>query len=197
MNTAIEFPKAPSRMVIEPVLSDQEFEELCAANSDVRFERTSEGAIVVNPPTAWGSGKRNSEINYQLRAWVKSQRIGGEVLDFSTGVFLPDGSSKSPDAAYLTFGQLSTLGSESEKHFLYVVPAFIIELRSETDRLAEAKRKMELWITSGAELAWLIDTKNRKVYVYEQQHAPYEVVGDHITAGDPIRGFKLDLTEIW
>jgi Uma2 family endonuclease len=197
MNTAIEFPKAPNRMVIEPVLSDQEFEELCAANDGVRFERTSEGAIVVNPPTGWGSGDLNSEINYQLRAWVKVQQIGGKVLDSSTGVFLPDRSSKSPDAAYLTPAQLSQLTPESRKHFLYVIPAFIIELLSETDRLAAAKQKMEKWIVSGAELAWLIDPKNRKVYIYEQGRIPYEVECDYITAGDPVRGFKLDLTQLW
>jgi Uma2 family endonuclease len=197
MSTSIQLPKAPSRMVIEPVLSDQEFEELCAANDGVRFERTSEGAIVVNPPTGWGSEDLNAEIITQLRTWVKSQHIGGIALGSSVGIFLPDGSSKSPDAAYLTLAQVSKLTPESRKHFLHIVPAFVIELLSETDRLAAAKRKMELWIASGAELGWLIDPKNRKVYVYEQRNAPYEVVGDHITAGEPVLGFKLDLTQIW
>jgi Uma2 family endonuclease len=184
-------------MVLEPVLSDQDFEELCAANDDVRFERTSEGAIVVNPPTAYGRGIRNARIIYQLMTWVESQRLGGEVVDSSTGIFLPDTSSKSPDAAYLTPLQVSQITTEEEKHFLRIVPALVIELRSETDKLIEAKRKMESWIANGVELGWLIDTKNRKVHVYEQRLAPYEVVGDQITAGDPIRGFKLDLTKIW
>jgi Uma2 family endonuclease len=197
MSTGIEIPKTTQRMVLEPVLSDQAFEDLCAANEGVRFERTPEGAIVVNPPTAYGSGKRNSEIIYQLKAWLRTQHVGGEVIDSSTGIFLPDRSSVSPDAGYLTHAQVSTLGPEEEKHFLRIVPAFIIELRSETDNLGESKRKMESWIANGAEVAWLIDPKNRKVYVYEQRLAPFEVVGDRITAGEPANGFTLDLTLIW
>lgn len=101
MSTSLEIPKVPLRMVLEPSLTDGEFEELCAANSDVALERTKEGAILVNAPAGSGSSDGNAEIVYQLRAWWKQHRQG-RVYGSSAGVFLPDGSSLSPDAAYIT-----------------------------------------------------------------------------------------------
>ncbi len=87
----------------------------------------------MNPLTGYGSGKRNADITYQLKSWAETQRPSGEVIDSSNGIFLLDGSSRSPDSASLTPKQVSAISSEDEKHFLRIVPAFIIELRFESD----------------------------------------------------------------
>lgn len=182
-------------MVLEPLLSDQEFEDLCAANSDIKFERTKEGVIVVNAPAGYGTGKGNAEIIYQLKAWLRKHRRG-DVIDSSTGIFLPDSSSLSPDAAYITAEQAATLTSEDEKHFLSFVPAFVLELRSETDNLFDLKTKMEKWIANGAQLAWLVDPKSRSVHVYEAGKKPRIETGDTVSGAGPVEGFILDLNEV-
>jgi Uma2 family endonuclease len=50
MNT-LEIPKLPSRVILEPPLTDEEFEQMSTANELVKLERTKEGKIIVNPPT--------------------------------------------------------------------------------------------------------------------------------------------------
>ena len=108
MSATVAFPRIPDKIMIEPVLSDEEFEELCAANGNLLLERTREGVILVNAPAGSATSGGNSEINYQLMAWWRTHRRG-RVFDSSIGVFLPDGSALGPDAAYATEAQVRAL----------------------------------------------------------------------------------------
>lgn len=45
-------------------------------------------------------------------------------------------------------------------------PEFVIELTSPSDKLKDVKAKMDEWIANAAELAWLIEPKERRVTVY-------------------------------
>jgi len=73
MSTTLEIPKLPSSVVLDPPLTNEEFEELSAANELVKLERDKEGKIIVNPPAGADSGDADSEITYQLRAWWKER----------------------------------------------------------------------------------------------------------------------------
>ena len=192
----LALPKAPYRLVLDPCLSDEEFENLCFANSDVPLERTQEGVIVVNAPAGYGSGSGNAEITAQLRNWWLQHRRG-RVADSSAGVFLPDGSALSPDASYITAEQTATLRADDLDHFLRFVPAFVLELRSKTDSLAELRRKMETWIENGALVGWLIDPYTRAVTIYEPGQSPRTETGQTVTGTGPVEGFALDLIEVW
>ncbi len=196
MSTILEIPKLPSSVVLDPPLTDEEFEKLCAANDLVRLERTKEGTIVVNPPTAADSDDANSEINYQLRAWWK-QHKQGRVYGSNAGFFLPDGSSLSPDAAYATAEQMRGLTKEDRKHFLRLTPAFVIELLSATDSLPQVRKKMESWIANGAKLGWLVDPHSRNVLVYESGQAARVEAADNVPGTGPVAGFVLDLAAVW
>ena len=45
--------------------------------------------------------------------------------------------------------------------FWHLCPAFLIELKSESDRLRPLRNKMQEYIENGAELGWLIDPEKR------------------------------------
>ena len=196
MSVGLAIPKVPSRLTISPVLSDSEFEELCAMNSDLPIERTSQGEIVVNAPAGFGTSDGNAEIVFQLRTWWKQHRLG-RVTDSSLGTFLPDGSSLNPDAAYITQEQLAGLRPEDLDHFLHFAPAFVIELRSKSDSLRDAKDKMVNWINNGAQLGWLIDPYSKTVHVYEPESEPHLETGNTVSGTGPVAGFVLDLEEVW
>jgi Uma2 family endonuclease len=196
MHTILEIPKLPSTVVLDPPLTDEEFEKLCAANDSARLERTKEGKIVVNAPAGGDTSRGNSDINFQLTAWWRTHRRGA-VFDSSAGFFLPDGSVLNPDAAYATAEQMRGLTKEVRKRFLRFTPAFVVELLSPSDRLAEMKRKMELWIANGARLAWLVDPENRTVLVYQPNKPAHAVTGKKVTGTGPVEGFVLDLVEVW
>jgi len=144
MSTTLEIPTPPRMLVVEsePPLSDEEFEELCLANDLVQFERTKDGKIEVNPPAAGFTSDGNAEIIYQLKAWWNDHERG-RVFDSSAGFFLPDGSMLSPDAAYITKEKSRNITEQEGRHFLRMVPDFVVELLSGSDSLSKTKRKME------------------------------------------------------
>jgi Uma2 family endonuclease len=196
MSAGFALPKLPDRIVLDPVLSNEEFEELCALNSPFRLERTREGVIVVNAPTGSATGESNSEISYQLRAWWKTHRRG-RVYDSSVGIFLPDGSAFAPDGAYVTAEQVGALKVGDLDHFLPFAPAFVVELLSKTDSVKKTERKMRRWIENGVQVGWMIDPYKRRTTIYESGCDARVETGDKVIGTGPVAGFVLELADVW
>lgn len=197
MNFPLEIPATPPCSIEpHPPLSDEEFEKLCARSEVLRLERTKEGTIRVNAPTGGMTSDGNSEINRQLRNWWMQHRRG-RTFDSNMGFFLADGSMLNPDAAYVTAEQLEGLTRSQLARFLRLAPAFVIELRSESDRLPAVQRKMDDWMANGVQLGWLIDPYSKQVHIYESGAAPRIETGANLSGTGPVNGFVLDLSEVW
>jgi Uma2 family endonuclease len=188
--------ETPRSLVLDPPLTDAEFEALCAANDIVYFERTREGEILMHPPAGGFSSRGNAEIGAQLHSWWKTHRRGW-VYDSSGGFFLPDGSMLNPDAAYVLPSTSKGLTKDDLTGFPYLCPDFIIELLSVSDSLSKAQQKMERWIENGVALGWLIDPYKKTVYVYEPGREAATVSGKMVQGSGPVDGFALDLDELW
>ena len=198
MSTLPRFELSPVLRIltVEPPLTDAEFEAMCLRNDDIQYERTSEGAIRMNPPTGAFTGHGNAEITYQLyRWWDKHQR--GRVFDNNTGFFLPDGSMLSPDAAYVLPEQLKGMTRQQLTGFPRLCPAFVVELLSPTDSLTKTGKKMESWISNGAQLGWLVDPYRRLVTVYQHGQEPRECSALKLDGSGPVQGFSFDLQKVW
>ena len=52
-------------------LTSEQFQQLAAANRDLRLERDKEGNLIIMPPAGWGTGERNSKLTFQLSTWLK------------------------------------------------------------------------------------------------------------------------------
>ena len=192
----IDAETLPRVLVLDPPISDAEFEALCRDNDNVRLERTKEGAVRMNPPTGGWTGSGNQEISRQLGNWQAAQE-SGRVFDSSSGFRLPDGSTLSPDASYISEGRLRTLPKGALRGFPRICPDFVIELRSESDALQDLKDKMNDWIANGAQLGWLIDPYERQVFVYRPNRSAEVMSGDLIAGDGPVQGFLLDISRVW
>jgi len=186
----------PRSVVLDPPLSDAEFEALCAANDLIRFERTREGEILMNAPTGGFTSEGNSEIVSQLRSWWKTHRRG-RMFDSNGGFFLPDSSMLNPDASYVLPKKLQGLTRDDLTGFPRLCPDFVVELLLISDSLPKAQQKMERWIENGVTLGWLIDPYKKKVCVYEPDRKAAAVSGNAIQGSGPVEGFILDLDELW
>lgn len=186
----------PRVLVLDPPMSDAEFEALCRESRDIRLERTKEGAVRMNPPTGGWTGSGNQEISRQLGNWQAASEAG-RVFDSSTGFRLPDGSTLSPDASYVSEDRLRSLPHGALRGFPRICPDFVIELRSESDALQELKDKMKDWIANGAQLAWLIDPYEKQVVVFRPEHSAEVVTSNKIVGDGPVQGFVLDLERVW
>jgi Uma2 family endonuclease len=79
---------------------------------------------------------------------------------------LPSGSKRSPDAAWVELSRWEAISKEERKKFALLVPDFVIELRSETDRLPPLQAKMVEYRDNGVRLGWLINPRDREVEIY-------------------------------
>jgi len=199
LTTAIHGEGWPVVLQMRPIveLDGNQFFEFCQLNRDWRIERTAEGELVVMPPTGWKTGNYNLRISAVLLAWA-DQDGTGVATDSSTGFDLPNGATRSPDAAWVRRSRLAVLSDEQKARFLPLCPDFVIELRSPSDSLKILQDKMQEYIDNGAQLGWLLDPLDRRVSVY-RPGAEVERLEDPVTvAGDPeLPGFVLDLGKIW
>jgi Uma2 family endonuclease len=180
-----------------PPMDDDEYYDFCQQFEGLRVERMADGCVVIMAPTGYESSDRNSDINSQLRDWAK--RDGrGRVSDSNGEFILPDGSAFAPDAAWTSWERINQLSSKQKKKFPRLVPEFIIELMSPSDRRAQLRRKMQLWIDNGVLLGWFIDPDRRTVTIYRPRAEPEVLENPERVIGDgPIDGFVLDLKDIW
>ena len=139
----------------------------------------------------------NTKISTRLHFWATDDG-SGETFGSSAGFTLPNGALRSPDASWISRIRLQELTDEQKEGFWHISPDFVIELRSETDRLTVLRRKMDEYIDNGVRLGWLIDTVDYRVYVY-RPNTPIEILeSPESMSGEPeLPGFTLDLQPVW
>ena len=178
--------------------SDNDFFHFCQTNRDLTIERDAQGRFIIMPPAGGESGSRNGEVTRVLGNWVVSDGKG-RFFDSSTGFILPNGATRSPDAAWVSKMRLANLTPEEKKKFLPLCPDFVIEIRSPTDALATLKDKMEEYRQNGARLGWLLDVQNKQVLIYRNGETDVETLENpqSLSGETVLPGFVLDMADIW
>lgn len=199
MHVALPESESPVKLILDPEhrLTDDEYYAFCAANSNLRIERTAQGEIVIVPPCGGESDYRSTNLLTQLGVWaMKDGR--GTAFGSSVEFVLPSSAALSPDAAWVSREKIDRLTKEERRKFLRLVPDFVAEVMSPSDRLPTAQAKMEEWIANGVLLGWLIDGDAQTVYVYRSGGRMESLKGITTLTGDgPLEGFIVDLTAIW
>jgi len=177
-------------------VTPEQFDRLCINNRDLRLELSNNGQLIVMTPAFGESGKQNGDLFGQVWYWNRQNKLG-EVFDSSTGYdFTAIGGGKpSPDVSWI---EKSRLEGVSLKQFIPVVPDFVIELRSTTDRLSDVEKKMVEYQRLGVKLGLLINPQAQQVEVYELgREMKTSVSPVSIDCNFLMPGFVLSLNEIW
>lgn len=178
-------------------LSDRQFYDFCRTNPDLRIERNANGEIVVMPPAFADTGNRNGRVFGQLYVWSEADATG-EAFDSSSGFTLPNGATRSPDAAWILGDRWNALSPEQQASFAPIVPDFVVELRSSSDTLVSLKEKMEEYIANGLRLGLLIDRKNCQVHIYRPNRLPEILDNPESVSCEPeMPMFALKMAKIW
>jgi Uma2 family endonuclease len=172
-----------------------EFEQLCQDNPDLRLELTATGELIVMAPAGWESSEKNGDLFGEVWAWNRQTKLG-RTFDSSGGFTLSNGAIRSPDVTWIEKSKLANIPAGVK--FPQVIPDFVIELRSDTDRMSKLREKMEEYRANGVRLGWLIDPQQQQVEIYrlgqdvEVLQSPTELSGE-----DVLPGFVLDLRSIF
>ncbi|MEH2323424.1 MAG: Uma2 family endonuclease [Nostoc sp.] len=179
-------------------MTDEHFFEFCQVNRDLRIERNKFGEISIMPPTGGTTGNRGGNIFGQLWVWSE-QDSTGITFDSSTGFKLSTGANRSPDASWIKLERWNSLSPKQQEKFVPICPDFVVELKSPSDNLQTLKEKMQEYMNEpGIELGWLIDRKQRKVYIY-RPGLPEECLDNPATVSGELvlPGFILNMSKVW
>jgi Uma2 family endonuclease len=177
-------------------LTPEQFDTLCIDNPDLRLELTPNRELIVMAPAGGESSRKNLDLAIDVGIWNRQTNLG-EAFDSSGGYdFTTLGGGKS--APNISWIEKSRLKGVNIVGFIPVVPDFVIELRSATDKLKPLQDKMREYQRLGVRLALLVNPKNQQVEVYrpgqepEILEAPTEIDCDEV-----MPGFVLSMSRIW
>ena len=205
MTTATEINIAPDdALVINPMdlgitATGPELVELFVeftnrhSQSTWQFELSPEGEIIIMPPVYYPGDIHETSLSSHL--FFAEQEIGGVStgsagayrMPVTDGILCPDAAWTSPErwaSSPHPAGQAS-----------HLCPDFVAEIRSGTDNLAPLHAKMRLYIQNGALLGWLIDARNRRVYIYRagQPEPELQENPDTLSGEEVLPGFTFDV----
>ncbi|KAM3091788.1 Uma2 family endonuclease [Phormidesmis sp. 146-12] len=169
-------------------LTDDQFFELCQHNQDLRLERNCKGELIIMAPVGAEGGSQEADYIGDLIIWNRQTNLG-RVFSSSTGFTLPNGSVRSPDAAWIERSRWEALTLTQRKKFAPIAPDFVIELRSETDELKMLQDKMQEYLENGVRLGWLINPQDQQVDVYrlnqdvQKLGLPIDLSGEAVLPG--------------
>jgi Uma2 family endonuclease len=178
-------------------LTRTEFHKLCAANPDMKLERSASGELIVMSPTGGETGNHNSELTAEVVVWNKQTQLG-KTFDSSTGFALPQGGDRSPDVAWIPLAKWEALTPEERRGFLPLCPDFVIELLSPSDSWSQGQKKMEEYRENGCRLGWLLDPQTKRVGIYRPGQ-PVQILEtpDTLSGEDVLPGLVLDAQFLW
>jgi Uma2 family endonuclease len=175
-------------------LSDEQFYHLCQNNRELKFERTTKGELIIMSPVGGESGNREADLIIDLGIWNRQTGFGF-TFSSSTIFKLPNGADRSPDAAWIQRERWQALTPEQRRKFPPIAPDFVIELRSATDDLEMLRSKMQEYIDTGVQLAWLINPQQQQVEIYRQkQDTEVRNLPTQLSGEDVLPGFCLSLS---
>ena len=171
------------------------FIEFCNRNSQSpwRFELSPEGEIIIMPPVHHPSDGHEHDFGIELGLWTRE--FGGVARGSSAAFQMPvtDGTL-SPDGSWTAQEKWDSHAHlAGDAHPL--CPDFVVEIRSTYDNLPPLHAKMKLYMRNGALLGWLIDARNRRVYIYRAGQPEPELLENPATLSgeDVLPGFTFDV----
>lgn len=178
-------------------MTEEQFLQLCSDNGDIRMELTANRELIIMPPNGLESGWQEGEVCLQVANWAKRDGTG-RAFGPNAGYTLPNGAVRAPDASWMPLSRWESLSRDDQTNFGHTFPDFAIELRSPSDSLSDVQDKMTEYLENGVILGFLLDLRQRRVYVYRPGQDVEVLEEPETVSGDPaLPGFVLDLGVIW
>lgn len=173
-----------------------DFERLAAANRDLRLEMSGAGDLIVMAPEGSVTGATNFLIAGKLFVWIATH--GGVGFGSSAGFTLPNGAIRAPDVAWISSDRWHGLPDSEKTGFARIVPDFVIELGSPSDKIEDCREKMAEYASVGVRLGWLIDPEAKTVTVYRPGQEPQLLENPERVPGEEVLpGFELETRPIF
>ena len=176
---------------------DTWFEDFAGRNKDAvgEFEITAQGELKIMPPTGIPGAWFELEMASAVLVW--SHGYGGIAGGPTIRFVMPDGALLGPDACWISEERWNALPAEARTPpFASVVPDFVAEIVSPSNRAAELAGKVRAYLEGGARLVWVIHPRNRTVAIYRPGIEPENLENpETLNGGDVLPGFAFNVRE--
>jgi Uma2 family endonuclease len=134
-------------------------------------------------------GKIASRIGRLLGNYTDTRNLGDVYSEVGYLVERHPDTVRGPDVSFVRREQVSRI-VDSDK-FIPFAPDLAVEVVSPNDRAVEVEEKVEMWISHGTRLVWVVDPKSETVTVHRPGTGPRTLSGDDSLDGeDVIPGFR-------
>jgi Uma2 family endonuclease len=182
-------------MATKTLLSIEEYAAL-EEPEGVRYE-LSEGKLIVTPSLSLFHNQIRDELNARLRAFVKSQKLGG--VTGGTDMMLARDTVRRPDVAFISAERLR--GIDRHEVPVPLSPDLVIEIVSENDRADDLILKVRQYLAAGTRAVWLLYPNTRLAYRYVPGKLEPEVgsadAGHAFEEPEMLPGFSIPLAEVF
>ena len=157
------------------------------------YEITARGELKIMPPTGFPFDLHEARMTAGVVNWADDNGglAGGPTSRFT----LPDDSRRGPDAWWTSEARWRSASLYARtRTFTAVVPDFVAEIVSPSNRGRELADKVRRYLEGGARLIWVIDARRRRVTIYRPGMAP-EVLDDPeaLDGEDVMPGFVFEV----
>lgn len=177
-----------------------DLEEFLRLESNGRPNELVRGRIIeMNPPFPYHGWVCGNVIQI-LGLHVKSNKLG-RVMSNDSGVHTerePD-TLRGADVAFYSFERLPP-GPFSRDQYLSVVPEFIVEVRSPSDRWSQVFEKVTEYLAAGVTAVCVLDPNpvSAGATIYRDNREPVAFKAeDELTVPDVLPGFHVRVAEFW
>jgi len=177
------------------------FEEWCEwreRQGDPMGYQLLNGRIVMSPPPGYPHGEAASAIQRFLAPFVHARQLGRTFVH--QGFRLPSGDTLDPDAAFVSNERWHKAPEPQEGKPLRVVPDVAFEVLSRSNASYDRGEKKAAYAASGVREYWLVDTRARRVVVFnlkEKRYGRERVFEDHERATSLVlEGLEVPVAEL-
>jgi Uma2 family endonuclease len=155
------------------------------------------GEVATMPLPGGRHGRIAGKILRRVGDHVETADLG-ETYAAETGFLLerdPD-TVRGADVSFVARQRLALITDEA-KHIPFA-PDLAVEVRSPSDRDVEVEEKVQLWLSAGSQLVWVVDPEARIVVVYRPGAEAVTLREDQeIDGGDVIPGFRCRVADFF
>ena len=166
-------------------------------SSDIKYELCG-GKIIAMPPAKPRHGMVITRLTAALGAHVYDHRLG-ELFDGQTGFRMSFEYCYEPDVSFVSHERMKLiLPATGLDGLFHAAPDLAVEVLSPSDSITKTERRMQIYLSYGSRLAWMVDPKNKTVRVYRPGESFELLRGDRFLTGNSVLpGFRVSLAKIF
>ncbi len=165
--------------------------------NDGSLHELVKGELLTMPPAGFEHGNAGTNILVKMHNFVTANKLG-KVVGADTGFVLerdPD-TVRAADVAFVGNAKLQQHGVP--QRYFPTAPDAAVEVISPSDIYLEVDEKVELWLTSGVQMVWVVNPRRKTATVHVAGQNPVVLKEGDALTGDPVLpGFSMLVSEIF